>query len=67
MLSNELLFTICKNGFKVGVLEIPSNLINEYLPLLDKEINLLSLPQIYCRYTKKVLEDNPLVRIVYVD
>jgi len=55
------------NGFKIGVLEIPRHMISHYLPLIDKEIRAESLPQFYLTYTQKVLESNPLVRIVYID
>lgn len=60
-------FTICLNGFKIGVLEIPRNLFNHYLPIIDKEIRLESLPKFYFTYTDKVMEDNPIVRLVYID
>jgi len=59
--------TICLNGFKIGVLEIPRHMISHYLPLLDKEIRLESLPIYYYSLTQKVIEDNPLVRLVYID
>jgi len=59
--------TICLNGFKIGVLEIPRHMISHYLPLIDKEIRVESLPQFYLTFTQKVLESNPLVRIVYID
>jgi hypothetical protein len=59
--------TICLNGFKIGVLEIPRHMVSHYLPLLDKEIRLESLPIYYYSLTQKVIEDNPLVRLVYID
>ena len=59
--------TICLNGFKIGVLEIPNHMVSHYLPLIDKEIRLESLPIYYYSLTQKVIEDNPLVRLVYID
>jgi len=59
--------TICLNGFKIGVLEIPRHMVSHYLPLIDKEIRLESLPIYYYSLTQKVIEDNPLVRLVYID
>jgi len=59
--------TILLNGFKIGIFEIPNHMISHYLPLLDKEIRVESLPQFYLTYTQKVLESNPQVRIVYID
>ena len=58
---------VCLNGFKIGVLEIPNHMISHYLPLIDKEIRVESLPQFYLTFTQKVLESNPLVRLVYID
>ena len=59
--------TICLNGFKIGVLEIPKSIANEYLPWLDTLVRLNDIPIYYSTITKKVMEDNPPVRLVYID
>lgn len=59
--------TICLNGFKIGILEIPKSISSQYLPWLDTLVRLNDIPIYYSTITKKVIEDNPLVRLVYVD
>lgn len=59
--------TILLNGYKIGVLEIPSSIANEYLPWIDTLVKLNDIPIYYYSLTQKVIEDNPLVRIVYID
>ncbi len=59
--------TICLHGSKIGILEIPKSIANEYLPWLDTLVRLNDIPVYYSTITKKVIEDNPLVRLVYID
>ena len=59
--------TILLNGYKIGILEIPKSIANEYLPWLDTLVRLNDIPIYYSTITKKVMEDNPLVRLVYID
>ena len=59
--------TILLNGFKIGVFEIPSSIANEYTPWIDTLVRLNDIPIYYSTITKKVMEDNPLVRLVYID
>lgn len=59
--------TICLNGSKIGVLEIPKSISSQYLPWLDTLVKLDDIPMYYSTITKKVIEDNPLVRLVLVD
>lgn len=59
--------TICLNGSKIGVLEIPQSISSQYLPWLDTLVKLNEIPIYYSTITKKVMEDNPLVRLVYID
>lgn len=59
--------TICLNGLKIGVLEIPKSISSQYLPWLDTLVKLNDIPIYYSTITKKVIEDNPLVRLVLVD
>lgn len=59
--------TICLNGFKIGELEIPKSIANEYTPWIDTLVRLNDIPVYYSTITKKVMEDNPLVRLVYID
>lgn len=59
--------TICLHGVKIGVLEIPQSISSQYLPWLDTLVNLKDIPIYYSTLTKKVMEDNPLVRLVLVD
>jgi hypothetical protein len=58
---------ILLNGYKIGVLEIPRSIANEYMPWIDTLVRLNDIPVYYLTITKKVLEDNPLVRLVYID
>lgn len=60
-------FTILLNGYKIGVLELPSSIANEYIPWLDTLVRLKDIPIYYSTITKKVTEDSPLVRLVYID
>lgn len=59
--------TILLNGYKIGVLEIPKSISNEYLPWIDTLVRLNDIPVYYSTITKKVTESNPLVRLVYID
>ena len=59
--------TICLNGISIGILEIPKSIANEYTPWLDALVRLNDIPIYYSTITKKVIEDNPLVRLVYID
>lgn len=59
--------TICLHGSKIGVLEIPKSISSQYLPWLDTLVRLNDIPVYYSTLTKKVMEDNPLVRLVLVD
>ena len=59
--------TILLNGYKIGVLEIPKSIANEYLPWIDTLVKINDIPAYYSTITKKVMEDNPLVRLVYID
>ena len=59
--------TICLNGISIGILEIPKSIANEYLPWIDTLIRLNDIPIYYSTITKKVIEDNPLVRLVFID
>jgi len=59
--------TILLNGYKIGILEIPKSIANEYLPWIDTLVRLNDIPVYYSTITKKVMEDNPQVRLVYID
>ena len=59
--------TILLNGYKIGELEIPKSISNEYTPWIDTLVKLNDIPIYYSTITKKVMEDNPLVRLVYID
>ena len=59
--------TICLNGSKIGILEIPKSISNQYLPWLDTLVKLDDIPMYYSTLTRKVTELNPLVRLVLVD
>lgn len=59
--------TICLNGISIGILEIPKSIANEYLPWIDTLVKLNDIPVYYSTITKKVIEDNPLVRLVFID
>lgn len=59
--------TILLNGYKIGVLEIPKSIANEYMPWFDTLVRLNDIPVYYSTITKQVLESNPLVRLVYID
>lgn len=59
--------TICLNGFKIGILEIPKSIANEYIPWIDILVRLSDIPICYSTFTQKVMKDNPLVRLVCID
>lgn len=59
--------TICLDGVSIGILEIPKSIASEYIPWIDTLVRLNDIPVYYSTITKKVMEDNPLVRLVYID
>jgi len=59
--------TILQDGYKIGVLELPSSIANEYMPSFNTLIPLNDIPVYYSTITKKVIGNNPLVRLVYID